>query len=179
MRSPPAGERRGQYSAASPKSSSGPQRVRAADGRKCIRASTQLALLSGHVEGQQPESRCPSLRPLEIVDERPVEVSANVGALLDCLMNRRDMVAHEAVPDRVRAIRDAVLGHVQWNAQARVSQELAGQPRRRHLSPIDHGPPHFRALHVPRSEEHTSELQSQSNLVCRLLLEKKKLSTFT
>src|SRR5688572_30900311 len=28
-----------------------------------------------------------------------------------------------------------------------------------------------------RSEEHTSELQSQSNLVCRLLLEKKKLTT--
>src|SRR5688572_31529703 len=30
------------------------------------------------------------------------------------------------------------------------------------------------ALLVARSEEHTSELQSQSNLVCRLLLEKKK-----
>src|SRR2546430_8782522 len=29
-------------------------------------------------------------------------------------------------------------------------------------------------LEVRRSEEHTSELQSQSNLVCRLLLEKKK-----
>src|SRR2546430_7074433 len=29
-------------------------------------------------------------------------------------------------------------------------------------------------LYVERSEEHTSELQSQSNLVCRLLLEKKK-----
>src|SRR2546427_4590311 len=28
---------------------------------------------------------------------------------------------------------------------------------------------------VSRSEEHTSELQSQSNLVCRLLLEKKKI----
>src|SRR2546430_12026489 len=28
-----------------------------------------------------------------------------------------------------------------------------------------------------RSEEHTSELQSQSNLVCRLLLEKKKQQT--
>src|SRR2546427_6214154 len=28
-----------------------------------------------------------------------------------------------------------------------------------------------------RSEEHTSELQSQSNLVCRLLLEKKKTKT--
>src|SRR2546430_6439567 len=30
---------------------------------------------------------------------------------------------------------------------------------------------------VIRSEEHTSELQSQSNLVCRLLLEKKKTTT--
>src|SRR5205085_8685167 len=29
-------------------------------------------------------------------------------------------------------------------------------------------------VHLARSEEHTSELQSQSNLVCRLLLEKKK-----
>src|SRR2546430_13335498 len=31
----------------------------------------------------------------------------------------------------------------------------------------------------PRSEEHTSELQSQSNLVCRLLLEKKKKTNVT
>src|SRR3989475_5676231 len=30
------------------------------------------------------------------------------------------------------------------------------------------------AFQILRSEEHTSELQSQSNLVCRLLLEKKK-----
>src|SRR2546427_2836088 len=30
---------------------------------------------------------------------------------------------------------------------------------------------------IVRSEEHTSELQSQSNLVCRLLLEKKKKNT--
>src|SRR3989475_10464475 len=33
--------------------------------------------------------------------------------------------------------------------------------------------------HMTRSEEHTSELQSQSNLVCRLLLEKKKKTTCT
>src|SRR2546427_4896645 len=33
------------------------------------------------------------------------------------------------------------------------------------------------ALRGDRSEEHTSELQSQSNLVCRLLLEKKKINT--
>src|SRR2546427_5350334 len=60
---------------------------------------------------------------------------------------------------------------------------LAGQaaivlPAPRRQSP----PPAGCCLHVPspssiwaaRSEEHTSELQSQSNLVCRLLLEKKK-----
>src|SRR5688572_31398135 len=37
-----------------------------------------------------------------------------------------------------------------------------------HPRPADNGP------RQRRSEEHTSELQSQSNLVCRLLLEKKK-----
>src|SRR5256886_6730152 len=40
--------------------------------------------------------------------------------------------------------------------------------------------PEFMALAfevLARSEEHTSELQSQSNLVCRLLLEKKKKQT--
>src|SRR2546430_6113836 len=52
------------------------------------------------------------------------------------------------------------------------------QPRTRHARPETGGPrgwirgtPH--TVHRRRSEEHTSELQSQSNLVCRLLLEKK------
>src|SRR5688572_33486546 len=35
----------------------------------------------------------------------------------------------------------------------------------------------IRFIETNRSEEHTSELQSQSNLVCRLLLEKKKKKT--
>src|SRR2546430_9665091 len=34
------------------------------------------------------------------------------------------------------------------------------------------------AMLPSRSEEHMSELQSQSNLVCRLLLEKKKSTTY-
>src|SRR2546430_10321840 len=38
---------------------------------------------------------------------------------------------------------------------------------------IDDASHQRRALRHERSEEHTSELQSQSNLVCRLLLEKK------
>src|SRR2546430_11823884 len=37
--------------------------------------------------------------------------------------------------------------------------------------------PRVRTQEASRSEEHTSELQSQSNLVCRLLLEKKKNKT--
>src|SRR2546427_7552095 len=48
------------------------------------------------------------------------------------------------------------------------------------MARLDHGMDHIHtrdersAGYMARSEEHTSELQSQSNLVCRLLLEKKK-----
>src|SRR6266853_7053905 len=51
---------------------------------------------------------------------------------------------------------------------------ISGHPRSRGMTKIMKRPvrPQHRA--GPRSEEHTSELQSQSNLVCRLLLEKKK-----
>src|SRR5205085_3114343 len=51
---------------------------------------------------------------------------------------------------------------------------------RRSVSPPGFRSPLSRSVHPPppeRSEEHTSELQSQSNLVCRLLLEKKKKNT--
>src|SRR2546430_8001928 len=52
--------------------------------------------------------------------------------------------------------REHGIGHI--NDRAIGSERLPDQP----VVPKD------------RSEEHTSELQSQSNLVCRLLLEKKK-----
>src|SRR2546426_9375005 len=41
------------------------------------------------------------------------------------------------------------------------------------------GPIKFPNIRDTRSEEHTSELQSPCNLVCRLLLEKKKKKTIT
>src|ERR1041385_9530354 len=44
-----------------------------------------------------------------------------------------------------------------------------GPPRKRAASPQ-----RSLRVHPPRSEEHTSELQSRLHLVCRLLLEKKK-----
>src|SRR3712207_7521482 len=49
----------------------------------------------------------------------------------------------------------------------REGQGRAGAPSRRHGA----------APSAPRSEEHTSELQSRQYLVCRLLLEKKKKYT--
>src|SRR5438093_10366733 len=52
--------------------------------------------------------------------------------------------------------------HAIVDVQVGVARELGG----------DDGPGH-------RSEEHTSELQSLTNLVCRLLLEKKKKNSFT
>src|SRR2546427_8117837 len=70
---------------------------------------------------------------------------------------------------------------------ARVDREPALTEALRSFSPdivlSDHALPQLSGLEVMRiiqreqqmrSEEHTSELQSQSNLVCRLLLEKKK-----
>src|SRR2546427_8275977 len=63
-------------------------------------------------------------------------------------------------------------------AEARGRVELSGngrRDRRTHPDPEDARAPRARsAVAGIRSEEHTSELQSQSNLVCRLLLEKKK-----
>src|SRR5438552_14282158 len=54
------------------------------------------------------------------------------------------------------------------------SRARRGRPRGIRL-PRRRIPPRGEAL-VARSEEHTSELQSLDHLVCRLLLEKKKLS---
>src|SRR3712207_7343994 len=49
---------------------------------------------------------------------------------------------------------------------------------RRRRGPARPRPPPARDAR-PRSEEHTSELQSRQYLVCRLLLEKKKTTTIT
>src|SRR5439155_24252960 len=44
-------------------------------------------------------------------------------------------------------------------------------------SPVIDPPASMQATRISRSEEHTSELQSRGHLVCRLLLEKKKIKT--
>src|SRR5256886_9266876 len=57
-----------------------------------------------------------------------------------------------------RSVRGCGIGDISWMLETR---NLGGKCA------------DLNALFVGRSEEHTSELQSQSNLVCRLLLEKK------
>src|SRR2546427_8203002 len=57
---------------------------------------------------------------------------------------------------------------------ARAVGRFRSDERRRTRAALD---PAARQVGAGRSEEHTSELQSQSNLVCRLLLEKKKKKT--
>src|SRR2546426_3244530 len=53
------------------------------------------------------------------------------------------------------------------------AEERQARDRLEHVGQAEHGPaPRWPA--GQRSEEHTSELQSPCNLVCRLLLEKKK-----
>src|SRR5256885_5747221 len=78
---------------------------------------------------------------------------------------------HDALP-----ICDALGTGLQADARgARICLE-ARVAQQRNLVDIDR---QRRALRSVRSEEHTSELQSPCNLVCRLLLEKKKKDRFS
>src|SRR2546430_7412241 len=68
--------------------------------------------------------------------------------------------------------------HDQVDVRARLLGMVTARARAQHQQArrLDRPPKRERHRGGPRSEEHTSELQSQSNLVCRLLLEKKKKS---
>src|SRR2546430_8776836 len=83
----------------------------------------------------------------------------------------RSLVPHDALRgprDRPTAAAAAATGRL-----AAADGDRVGRDARRGVAGGGAGHPagHRRGR---RSEEHTSELQSQSNLVCRLLLEKKK-----
>src|SRR2546430_9062160 len=62
---------------------------------------------------------------------------------------------------------------------ARMKQETPGATQAEHKQRASPLPAALVSRFAARSEEHTSELQSQSNLVCRLLLEKKKTNAST
>src|SRR5688572_31979523 len=81
---------------------------------------------------------------------------------------------HDALPIYTRSYSHGRYGCRQHAAAAAATGAVAELPDERRSRgsgrAAGDGPPDF----LTRSEEHTSELQSQSNLVCRLLLEKKK-----
>src|SRR3989449_7723432 len=60
--------------------------------------------------------------------------------------------------------------------ESETSMSMIARPDLVHLdrAPQESGADQARLKGLPRSEEHTSELQSRLHLVCRLLLEKKK-----
>src|SRR5688572_32705323 len=84
---------------------------------------------------------------------------------------------HDALP--ILALREpAAHGQVLHRGEETVRDPLPpGHPAPRRAARRHHAGAQDHVRAALRSEEHTSELQSQSNLVCRLLLEKKKPST--
>src|SRR5690606_41689821 len=98
----------------------------------------------------------PAVSPLSLHDALPIFAGG--------------VAAREDVPLDVE---DAAVGR----AQVRVVQEPVGEAVVLLDAEFDlgevAGADEARALDTVRSEEHTSELQSRENLVCRLLLEKK------
>src|SRR5438445_5058571 len=80
---------------------------------------------------------------------------------------------HDALPISVILFgRHYWAGLIRW-LQSRVLSEAKISPGDLDLMLLTDDP--REAAHAVRSEEHTSELQSRQYLVCRLLLEKKKL----
>src|SRR3990167_11193401 len=118
------------------------------------------AFLGRTVDMDESEFRPISLAPFEVVEERPMEISFHGDAMADSCVNCLHCFFDEFFTTGVIMIRKAILGNNNWffeSIEDTAEELLKG----------------FR-LEIPtRSEEHTSELQSQSNLVCRLLLEKK------
>src|SRR2546430_8478789 len=65
-------------------------------------------------------------------------------------------------------------GTREYNVRLNSSPDIVGQLNDMPIKQVNGAMVYIRDVAQVRSEEHTSELQSQSNLVCRLLLEKKK-----
>src|SRR2546430_11041991 len=84
---------------------------------------------------------------------------------------------HKPEPSALLAHYNAICRAKRERSPNRKLQMLLSAQRQTHESLLRRGRKAARLLDMgwvhPRSEEHTSELQSQSNLVCRLLLEKK------
>src|SRR5438270_7753984 len=128
----------------------------------CRLAATAAACAPAGVANAQPQTppasqAQPAPAATAPAGEGPTEVVQNAAqGMLGDLDKDRD--AYRRDPAKVGQLVDKyLLPHFDTEASARLVLGV-----------------HWRTATSERSEEHTSELQSQSNLVCRLLLEKKK-----
>src|SRR2546425_9668634 len=92
------------------------------------------------------------------------------------LLDREEITA-EARGERTDSDPSQHIPHHRWQLQA-ASKKPTYESRQECHSNIDQNRKFMLHLFPPRSEEHTSELQSLAYLVCRLLLEKKKIQVF-
>src|SRR5207247_11312100 len=85
---------------------------------------------------------------------------------------------HDALPISRRSRRRlrSRCGESAWTCSSPATRRAARTGTRVASSSSCATVPAWRASTSPRSEEHTSELQSRVELVCRLLLEKKKIT---
>src|SRR2546427_2835485 len=143
-----------------------------------IAAAASTAVCSQEGEGAAGAARTPSASPEARKFLAPPNqvVAIRAGRLFDARSGR--MLANPVIVVRGERIAEVGAG-VQVPAGATVldlgsATVLPGMiDAHVHLNLNAPNTPAKRALIALRSEEHTSELQSQSNLVCRLLLEKK------
>src|SRR6266478_722539 len=131
--------------------------------RRLGRALERLEIDVNHAE-----AAAVAFRPFEVVEQRPDEIAAQLctggeraagGGEVLAQISDAIVVVYGAVRRQRIVVASAVLGHVEVRVAVAVAQadQLFAEPAR-----IDR-PAHRREA---RSEEHTSELQSQSNLVC-------------
>src|SRR6266550_1369923 len=80
------------------------------------RARPQPAFLRDRIACDETELRAIALRPLEIVEARPVKIAAHRDALIDGAKHRREVREHKFWPSSVSPIRDAVLGYENWQS---------------------------------------------------------------
>src|SRR2546430_366130 len=129
------------------------------------------------------EERSANTKAMQILTNSPYKNQlGNAGLFLAALTTREKEIPNLISPhlgDRVPVIgdlRSSMPADQKQNPQAIVALPIGGRGKldswNDKLDLIKSKP----VGTVARSEEHTSELQSQSNLVCRLLLEKKKIT---
>src|SRR5699024_11898465 len=103
---------------------------------------------------------------------------------LSCPVSAPPSTSTRSLHDALPIFRDRLRGRLRLGLPDRGDAASAPHPasrlRRQDHRPASQGEGAMQdAAQTRRSEEHTSELQSRFDLVCRLLLEKKKKNTLT